>query len=154
MLRMSKRFSILLVVLTIVSGLIGGAITGRIFTSKVAKVEETKQSKMLSVEELRIVDKDGETKVIISTDDGGNGTIFVVGKDSKPKVAMWVDESRGNVILYGEGGKPVTVLTITEDGGVVNMSDKDGNPRICIGVNDLGDGGIGLFDRNGNQINR
>ena len=33
---MTKRFSILLVVLTIVSGLIGGAITGRIFTPKVA----------------------------------------------------------------------------------------------------------------------
>ena len=40
---MSKRMSILLVVLTIVSGLIGGAITGRIFTPKVAIAEESGQ---------------------------------------------------------------------------------------------------------------
>jgi len=33
---MTKRMSILLIVLTIVSGLIGGAITGRVFTPKVA----------------------------------------------------------------------------------------------------------------------
>jgi hypothetical protein len=45
---MTKRFSILLVVLTIVSGLIGGAITGRIFTPKVAIAEETTQSKVLT----------------------------------------------------------------------------------------------------------
>jgi len=42
---MSKRFSILLVVLTIVSGLIGGAITGRVFTPKVAIAEVVNQDK-------------------------------------------------------------------------------------------------------------
>ena len=57
---MSKRFSILLVVLTIVSGLIGGLISGRIFAVSSAQAVETKQSKVLTAEGLRIVDKNGK----------------------------------------------------------------------------------------------
>lgn len=53
---MSKRFSIFLVILTIVSGLIGGLISGRMFAVKPAMAVETKQSKVLTAEELRIVD--------------------------------------------------------------------------------------------------
>lgn len=64
---MSKRMSVLLVLLTVVSGLIGGVISGRIFAPKVAIAEEAKQSKVLTVEGLNIVDDNGKLLMKLGT---------------------------------------------------------------------------------------
>jgi len=130
---MSKKFSILLVILTIVSGLIGGAITGRVFTPKVANAEEEIQSKILTVEGIRVVDKDGKLLMNLGQGDNppyrnynglfiynasgdigadicvsswlsGGGEVFVYSEDEKNKVGIRANEFRSFLIVAGGGG--------------------------------------------------
>jgi hypothetical protein len=98
--------SILLVVLTIVSGLIGGAITGRIFTPKVAIAEEAIQSKILTVERLRVVDKDGKLLMQL-----GLG----LGNAKSP-------DSYGLTIYDNSGSVVVGMGVLDESGGSIGVS--------------------------------
>ena len=155
---MSKRFSILLVVLTIVSGLVGGAITGRIFTPKVAIAAEATPSKVLTVEELRIVDENGKVGAVMCvTEDGGN--VKVLGKNGKGGAMMGVVNSSGTAggVVSVHDGKSCAMMTINryytnESGGSVTVLDKNGKVRAVMCVNEHGNGVIGLLDKNGNKL--
>jgi hypothetical protein len=171
--KMSKRFSILLVVLTIVSGLIGGAITGRIFTPKVAISEEEKQSKVLTVEELRIIDKSGKLLMQLGKspndknfcglaiyDNSGNsvaflgngynnGTVIVSGKGGD--AMMRVDESGGNISVSDKSCEGA-VIGMRPSGGHVIVHSKDCAIGAMMSINESGDGAVYLFDKNGNKL--
>jgi hypothetical protein len=159
---MTKRFSILLVALTIVSGLIGGAITGRIFTPKVAVAEETTQGKVLTVEELRVVDESGkllmklgkkdtaltpyglfiydnsgEFHAVMGVDESG-GSVNVFGKDNEIGVMMNTNESGGIVAVASKGGKVGVGMSANESGGHVSVFGKDGNSKANIGIIETG----------------
>ena len=100
---MSKRMSILLIVLIIVSGLIGGAITGRIFTPKVAIADETKQSKVLTVEELRIVDSSG--RLLMNLGAKGLSIYHRVGTEDIACLSLFGGD-KPSIMLLGEGTSP------------------------------------------------
>jgi len=161
---MSKRFSILLVILTIVSGLIGGAITGRVFTPKVAIAEETTQSRILTVEELRVVDKDGKelmylgkakkapfdryglfildnrgsAKATISAGEKYGGAVLIQGKDDESGVSMIVGENGGAVLVQGKDGESEALMMVSENGGGVSVSDKDGKVGALMRIDENG----------------
>jgi hypothetical protein len=166
---MSKRFSILLVVLTIVSGLVGGAITGRIFTPKVAIAEEATQSKILTVEELRVVDKSG--KLLMTLGKAKKAPLdcyglFILNNSGETTSSMHVDESGshvfllskdgsvgmhaekfvgGNVILSGEGG---TTLINGNNVQVSGREDEDGKSEGIV-LTLLTSGGVSVFGKGG-----
>ena len=164
---MSKRFSILLVVLTVISGLIGGAITGRIFTPKVAKV--------LTVEELMVVDKSGKLRMklgkgdvnknryglaiydnsndigaMMSVDESG-GIVSVGGKNSHVfmSVDKSVDESGGTVSVAGKDGKIRAFMMVDESGGTVGVGGKDGKTGAKMNVSESG-GRINVYGKGSN----
>jgi hypothetical protein len=143
---MTKRFSILLIVLTIVSGLIGGAITGRIFTPKVAIAEEATQSKVLTVEELRVVDKDGKELMILGKNDTNYGlTIF--DKNGRVIAAICTEksgESNGIVIVSDKDGGGTASMDVSERGGTINVFGKDG--RASMRIWEYG-GGVDVFSK-------
>jgi hypothetical protein len=168
---MTKRFSILLIVLTIVSGLIGGAITGRIFTPKVAIAEEATQSKVLTVEELRVVDKDGKELMILGKNDTNygltifdkngrviaaicteksgesNGIVIVSDKDSGGTASMGVSERGGTINVFGKDGR--ASMRIWEYGGGVDVFSKDSKSGgATMNVNEYG-GNIAIFNKDG-----
>jgi len=134
---MTKRFLILLVVLTIVSGLIGGAITGRIFIPKVAIAEKMTQSKILTVEELRVVDKDGKLLMKLGTlvDREGLGITPESAKD--PYESLY----NHGLDIYDDSGDSKASISVFRDGGYVRMSgkgDTTNSAAAVIGVNKLG----------------
>lgn len=178
---MSKRFSILLIVLTIISGLIGGAITGRIFAVNPAQAVEMKQSKVLTAEELRIVDKDGKIVTFMSVDTNG-GSVSVFGKDGKVCViqpnsmrisdfdsksdrkgspfrdlvyvgAEASDKNGGLIWVADRDGKGRAEMSVNEYGGQFGAFNKvDDKVKAGIGINEYGHGSIGLWDKDGYRL--
>jgi hypothetical protein len=128
---MSKRFSILLIVLTIVSGLIGGAITGRIWMPKVAIAQDATQNKVLTVEKLRIVDKNGKVGASLSVDESGSAVLdFGSGG-----YAMMNVDATGNFFTKSVGGKFTPKIStqskiLTAEG--LSIIDKYGVERIHL----------------------
>jgi hypothetical protein len=132
---MSKRFSILLVVLVIVSGLIGGIISGRIFAPKVAIAEETTQNKVLTVEELRVVDKDGRLLMNLGQSDKEPFVncygLFIYNNSGDVGVNIHVrPRMGGRVLVYSEDDSAEVGSAIVQvygkDSGAMMNADKSG----------------------------
>jgi len=151
---MSRRFSILLVILVILSGLVGGAISGRIFAPRVAIAEEIITSKVLDVEELRVMSKSGKGGVLIRIDDdSGDGRITVFGEDGKIRNMIYSFESSGLISVFGKENKEgVSIYGGKDIGGSIGVKGKDEKIRAIIGVGKDGNGSIGLYDKNGGRL--
>ena len=102
---MSKWFSILLVILVIVSGLIGGAISERIFSPELAVAEGANQNNVLTVNELRVMDKNGNAGIAMIVDKNG-GRLNVFRKiDKKVGASIGIDEyGNGDINLLADDG--------------------------------------------------
>ena len=102
---MSKWFSILLVILVIVSGLIGGAISEHIFSPKLAVAEGANQNNVLTVNELRVMDKNGNAGIAMIVDENG-GRLNVFRKiDKKVGASIGIDEyGNGDINLLADDG--------------------------------------------------
>jgi len=143
---MSKRFSILLVFLTIVSGLIGGVISGRIFTPKVAIAEEAKQSKILTVEGLRVVDKDGKLLVQLGKNDELNRYGLFIYDHSLIRTIMSVDDEIGGYVLVS-GKDGIAIMNIEETGGNVSVYGKNDESAAGMCVNKNGGGAVIVYGK-------
>ncbi len=74
---------------------------------------------------LRVVDANGNTRVIISSGVDG-GSVFAYGKDGKAWAALGVSEHGGLVYVKGKG-EGMAVMSINEYGnGAVSTWDKNG----------------------------
>lgn len=166
---MSKRFSILLVVLTIVSGLVSGAITGRIFAPKVAIAEEATTNKVLTIERLKIVDKNdkllielGKSKTnencygLTIYDNSGNvgasidvseygGSVDVYGKDCRNKKGNASMSAGGAGAIVSASGNDKAKTMMSVDG--ISLFDKDGKIRAAMDELDYI-----LWDKDGNKL--
>jgi len=148
---MNKKMSVLFVALTILSGLVGGAIAVYIFSPKVTVADEAR-SKVLTIEKLNIVDKNGKLKAIIRVGEFGGGEVVVFSKDNYVAACMGTLPSGGIVNVGTKGNGSVGLLSVGEFGGDVSVFSKDGKIKVDVGVNELGNGGIGIWDKNGYRL--
>ncbi len=108
--------------------------------------------------QLRIVDEEGNARVIITTDDKG-GIIGVYDKDretSTHQVGLLIGEHGGAIAVTGKNGA-INLLT-SEKGGVFTIDDRDDSTKvtlysyedsggISVGGKDKGDIGVSLHGR-------
>jgi len=161
---MTKRMSILLVVLTIVSGLIGGAITGRIFTPKVAIAEEATQSKILTVEGLRVIDEGGEEIMYLGklavdksvmrqpailnayglSDSRG---LYIYDNNGNAGITLGMFKSGGFVLASNKDGRGIAMMCAEDSGGAVTVN-KDGKVGAMMSIEDSG-GALSVFNKDG-----
>jgi len=78
---MSKKFSFIFVLLAIIFSLLGGLMAGLLFAPKLAIVEESDQNKVVTIEELRVVDENG--KLLIKLGNGYGLSIYGQGGSRK-----------------------------------------------------------------------
>ena len=154
---MSKRFSILLAVLTIISGAIAGATSGRIFATKIAAAEETNRCGILTVEGLRVVDKENNLLMALGKRDVAKIPFDDYGLyifDGNGRIMSFIrsDESEGVIGVFGKDYKGGTVIMINESGGTVDIFGKDGKRAARIGMDKSGNGVVGLWDKNGYKL--
>lgn len=78
------------------------------------------------------------------------GRIVVSGNDVGPKVSLNVNKLGGQVIVRGNNGESKGVLGIGEAGGHVGVfANNEEGPQALFGVDENGDGYIGVLDKNG-----
>ena len=74
---------------------------------------------------LTVVDADGKTRVLLTTDEDG-GFVYAFGKDGQSAASLGIGEHGGYVYAHGKDVKSGVSLRVDEDGGYVVAHGKDG----------------------------
>ena len=126
---MKRRQYLLLLALTVVAGLIGGAVSNWLFMARTAEVQETKKhEKVVRAEEFRLVDKAGNLRGVM------NASSIVIG----PQLAF-----------FDEGGTTRMRMFLSDDGDpMLLLKDEDGTLRMSMNLT-AGMPGLLLRDEGG-----
>ena len=134
---MRRREVLLLVALTVVAGLVGGALSNRVFMARIATAQEAEQQrKVITAEEFRLVDEDGRARAVLTLGSKGNVSISFYDR---------YDESRVELGLSPEG-QPILKLL---DQGSLEFLDKNGQIRVKVDVTYDGSPSLRLYDEDG-----
>jgi hypothetical protein len=123
---MNKKMCIVFMVLSIVSGIIGGGIYQKIFSSKVVPLGSVLQDGVLTVRELDITDKSGNRSIRLI--DGSMW--FYDTKDLTPRIILSKSEEGSSLMIFRKGGIMETGVSIGvgEFGGYFSTYNEDGTP--------------------------
>ncbi len=157
---MNKKQYSLLVVLVVVSGIIGGGLSNWIimgdfaFAKKISNNGLIRES-VVTTEELRLVDKEGNEHITIG-----------MGLDGEPRIVFWNKENNMSSVILGlnkdnvpglvfwdNNGKSRATLLLSENGEPrLRFIDGDGRTNnITLGKSPEGESGLSLFDGNGTK---
>jgi len=126
---MTKGKYILLAAIVILSGFAGGLSAGLVFRAQPAVAgDEATIEKDMSAKQLNIVDKDGNLRLLLSTDDDGSPAIAMYDKDGKARSVFTVSAAGDTVITFNDGnGKLRVAMGVTGEGGPeILMKSKSG----------------------------
>jgi len=142
-----KQYS-LLVALTLLAGLVGGAMSNRVFMAEIAAAQETKQhEEVIIAEEFRLVDESGKTRVVLGTGPAGTTN------------GVWVYDEDGNNVCASlgvhENGEPFLGLInikklslCVADSQLLSFTGTEG--KVSIGT--LGSASLSIGSSAGNSI--
>jgi hypothetical protein len=134
---MRRREVLLIIALTVVAGVVGGALSNRVFMARTAAAQEAEQQrKVITAEEFRLVDEDGKIRAVLVA--GSKGDISINFYDR-------YDENRATLGLSSEG-QPVLKLF---DQGSLEFADKNGQIRVRVDVAYDGSPSLRLYDEDG-----
>ena len=130
-----KRFKyIFLVLLTVVSGFIGGVISNLLFKKQVA-VQESEKKKVVEAQEFRLVDKDGKLLGLFGEYDGFQPPfqgLFIFDKSGDPRIVVGRNKQFVTVesimCIYDWNGKERIALS---DSGIL-IHDEDEKLKISL----------------------
>ncbi len=91
--------------------------------------------------------KDGQLAAWLDVDEHG-GVVGTNGKDGKSGASLGVDENGGRLDAVGKDGLSGAWLGITEHGGHVQVNGK-GDGKAVMGLNEFGNGAVSTWDKNG-----
>jgi hypothetical protein len=112
---MNKKQYALLVLLTILSGLAGGAVTSLILYGQPAFAQKTEEAeKIVEANGLRLLDKDGKLRGLLSLDSDGNPSFFLYDKSENGGIVMGIDPNGSSVRVLDENGNHRAVLGSTD----------------------------------------
>jgi hypothetical protein len=118
---MNRKQYALLALLTILSGLAGGAATSLIlsgqpvFAQKTDEAQKTEEAqKIVEANGLRLVDKDGKVRGLLSVDSDGNPNFFLHDKSEKGGIVLAIDPNGSSVRVLDENGNSRAVLGSTD----------------------------------------
>ena len=151
---MSKKFSVLLVMLTIIFSLFGGLIAGRLFTRKISITEEDKQLEILTVGELNIVDESSKLRMKLGKGmvEGGYG-LFLYDEKGLMRISIEPSGRRSRIVIIGNNvhsetfgntfyvqdlDKGSAYFRVSDDGPEIGFRDKNGNTAAKMSTNKYG----------------
>lgn len=114
---MKRRDYFLMIVLTLIAGLLGGALFNWIMVDKTAYAQGAfPHEKMLEAEELRLVDKDGNVLAALAASS---------------------DTGEPFLIIYDKNKKYRTMLGLVDGTARLVLRDSDANTRLALGGTEL-----------------
>ena len=167
---MKRREYLLLVALTVVAGLVGGAASNRMFMARTATAQEPVKGrnifegmspvtqgaeyhkKVITAEELRIVDRDGNMRAVLGMLPKGGVGLSLHDEDGNGRVSLAFVDGEMGLDFFDEDGELVGVIGIL--GGKfpgIGLFDDNGTIRVAL---DLYDGKPQLifYDKTGRKI--
>ena len=113
---MKRRDYILLLAVSIISGLIGGVIANQVFNGKTAIAQENQESPaLIQAQEFRLVDKQGKILAALAISSSSNEPFFIInGKDGKHRIMLNIDEGNAQVILKDNDAQTRLILGTSE----------------------------------------
>ncbi len=138
----------------------GAAIIGTTGTTSHLNIDEitTIKSKMILTDELWVTEKlevvnDEEKAVVeLTSDDSGNGLVFVNSKDGKNLAGLGSNKlGNGLLNLSNKSGKQLVTIFASDAGNLV-LSDTDDNLIVNLGSNPDGNGRLELVNNSGKRL--
>ena len=152
---MSKAQFRVLMLLTVISGLVGGGLSDwlfRVLPARAAKA--TAAPEVIEAQEFRVVDNTGSVRGWLGTLENGEVGLGLrdVEKESRAVLQLLPDGSP-SLRLFDAAGKVRVGLGISED-GVSGLSLLDAAKKVRIGLSVVEDGtpGLGLWDAAGEAL--
>ncbi|MGB9594796.1 MAG: hypothetical protein ACPL7B_00835 [Candidatus Poribacteria bacterium] len=109
---MKRGTFILLLIISIISGLIGGIVSKFIFDGKSAIAQEEIS---IQAQDFRLVSKDGKVKAALSiSPDTGEPFLIINGKDGKYRLMLNLDHDSPQIILRDDKAQTRLVIGTTE----------------------------------------
>jgi hypothetical protein len=174
---MKKKEYGLVLLLSAVTGLVGGTLSSRIFTGDPVHAQMTPpHAKVISAEAFHLVDKNGEHRASFSIGavaDQQPGIVFhdrnntdrvkmTLMPDGTPVLSLLDHEGEARILvvghddkpfldLFGKGNRAHAVLGVLADGRPdLSLYDKNGNMRTDLGLSADGNPGLVFIDHNQN----
>ncbi len=139
---MGKKPYVVMLILALIAGVIGGALSSKIFWRQEGTPEDLELRKVIVANEIHLVDQDGKARWVLAISRDGEASVTFVNKDGWAPMAMGVNRNGlpfFNMILQpGKGAGPSLALM---DGGMKN--------RAVLGLWEDGEPYLRLLDRNG-----
>ena len=117
----------------------------------------TIKSKMILTDELftkklEIVNNEEKTVVELTSDDSGNGLVFINSKDGKNLAGLGSNKlGNGLLNLSNKSGKQLVTIFASDAGNLV-LSDTDDNLIVNLGSNPDGNGRLELVNNSGKRL--
>ncbi|MGD8226338.1 MAG: hypothetical protein PVH82_18235 [Desulfobacteraceae bacterium] len=139
---MGKKVYVVVLILALVAGVVGGALSRKIFWGQEGKPEELELRKVIVANEIHLVDGHGKARWVLAFSKDGEPSVTFVNKEGWAPMAMGVNRNGFpffNMILQPQkGGGPSLTLM---DGRMKN--------RAVLGLWEDGEPYLRLLDRNG-----
>ncbi|MGD8982506.1 MAG: hypothetical protein PVH99_17900 [Desulfobacteraceae bacterium] len=139
---MAKRQYVVMLILALIAGVIGGALSSKVFWRQEEKPGDLELRKVIVAHEIHLVDHQGKARWVLAFSKDGEPSVTFVNKDGWAPMAMGVNRNGFpffNMILQPrKGGGPSLTLM---DGRMKN--------RAVLGLWEDGDPYLTLLDRNG-----
>ena len=111
---MKKEIFAILIIVSIVSGLIGGLTSKFIFDGKSAIAEDSQETS-LQAQDIRLVNKDGKVMAALAiSPDTGEPFLFINGKDGKYRLMLNIDHGSPQVILRDNNAQSRLIIGSSE----------------------------------------
>jgi len=133
----SKQFLLTLSV-AIISGFLGGALSVWFLMPPSVLAQDGPQ-KLIEAQEFRVVDAEGQVKVLLNVLEDGNANVVLLG--DTPTLSFW-DQSLNDRLMIG--------IFPDQKPGLI-ISDKEGNKRLTLGVGGEGAPFLTLQDKEGDK---
>ena len=134
---MKRRAYIFLLLAAIISGILGGAIAGRLFVSKNAAAEELNQYyEGVATERLLLIDANKRTRAMLVVGDDGNVSLNFYDRNNQNRAALGVSPD----------GSPI--LRLSKD-GAFELVDNNNQTRAKISLSADGHPSLRLYDEDG-----
>lgn len=174
---MNRRQYLLLVVLTVVAGLVGGAVSNRVFVAKIALAQEDTQEdkavdrpfdlskylegltpldkdkkqheKVIIAQEFRLVDKDGKTLGRFGLSEVGGPRLVLSDENGLPRAMLSLSSGNPVLSLHGKDTDVSIAAGVLSEAPWMVLVDRDGTPRACLRLQPDGSPSLHLCDKGG-----
>ena len=113
---MKRQVLGLAAVLSLVGGLIGGFVSGLSVRGEASAGEAEQATKLVTTQELRIVDPAGRTRARLGTDAKGAVAFYLFDQDGKERARLGVFDDLTAIALTGKKEEKSSGLSVFDDG--------------------------------------